>query len=379
MSKNPHKQKIISYLIRHREFIKAEELARILGLSSKTIYRAIQSINDEFGSTLIISERGKGIKLDYDKYIHSVEDVEVRRFISDYSPIERRNKILEKLLLAAPQKRRIRDLFEPFYIGESTIFNDEKLMDTFLSPFDLQLVRSDGYLNISGSEKNIRKALAALIESKKIEDLTQFVSSPQFSNSQDVNFVRRQIEYIERQLQSDIPYPYNVNLFSHFYILINRFRTSQKRAELNEHLTEAELHEMQADPLEFGLCQAVIKNAESYLVCKLPEIEVYFLYQYLISSLLDINLTKEKSNFSDKVNHITKDLITGFEARYNGYLNTFGLYERLASHVKPMLNREKNGIVKKNALPGQIQHEYGAFFKYSAETVKDVSKKYNLF
>ena len=81
LTKNPNKQKIISYLLHHREFVKAEELARILSISSKTVYRTIQSINEGCNSSLIISERGKGIKLDYEKYIHSVENVDNRRFI----------------------------------------------------------------------------------------------------------------------------------------------------------------------------------------------------------------------------------------------------------------------------------------------------------
>ncbi len=50
----------------------AKQLAEILDVSSKTIYRKIKNINETTGrKDIIISEKGRGFKLDYKAYIQA--------------------------------------------------------------------------------------------------------------------------------------------------------------------------------------------------------------------------------------------------------------------------------------------------------------------
>ena len=83
-------------------------------------------------------------------------------------------------------------------------------------------------------------------------------------------------------MHADIPYPYSVNLFTHLYILIERFRNSVALSD--GEFTEAMRSQMEEHPSIREVCEKVVENLSTYLGTTLPAVEVYFLYQYQNSS-----------------------------------------------------------------------------------------------
>ncbi|MDN5811095.1 MAG: helix-turn-helix domain-containing protein, partial [Tetragenococcus koreensis] len=62
---------LIEILMKNNMMLTAHQLAKISGVSTKTIYRTIKKINEESTEgDVVISEIGKGFRLDYDKYLH---------------------------------------------------------------------------------------------------------------------------------------------------------------------------------------------------------------------------------------------------------------------------------------------------------------------
>ncbi len=59
MSKNS--SKIISILVKSGRFMTSQELAQIIGVSSKTIYRAVNKINQTYDFPIINLKEGKDI------------------------------------------------------------------------------------------------------------------------------------------------------------------------------------------------------------------------------------------------------------------------------------------------------------------------------
>ena len=108
---NQRKSKILMYLSQKREFVTAKDLAEEFDVSRKTIYRWIKRINDEseFGD-LILSDVGKGYKLDYETYInYQTRDVNIS--VDNLSPEDRRQRITKELLLSSPNSVSINSLF----------------------------------------------------------------------------------------------------------------------------------------------------------------------------------------------------------------------------------------------------------------------------
>lgn len=78
---------LINLFLTKNDFLTANQLAEILDVSSKTVYRKIKNINKTTGKKdIVISEKGRGFKLDYKAYIQA--KLETTEDIFGYTPTE---------------------------------------------------------------------------------------------------------------------------------------------------------------------------------------------------------------------------------------------------------------------------------------------------
>ena len=224
-SKNNREQDLLLFLSKNQGYVTSKDLLEVLSVSQKTVYRLIKKINDAYeDGPLIISERGRGYKLDYEKFINYQKSH--NQYKEKYfSPNERRKRIMEELLLSSPNPINIYHLFSDYYVGDSVIFNDEQIMGEELKKYHLVLERKNRTLAILGEEVNIRKAIKDIIEIFNTIDIDDLKRNQELNfNKYDVLFILGQLRNIEEDLDITIPYPYNVNIFSHLYILLSRLR-----------------------------------------------------------------------------------------------------------------------------------------------------------
>lgn len=284
---------------------------------------------------------------------------------------------MEELLLSAPKALKISDIFQDYYIGESAIANDEKQIAKKIKKFDLELVRKNRTLAISGTETSIRRGIAEGIWRMNILDIDEIKTSQELQfNRYDVHFVSEQLKLIEKKIGAGIPYPYNVNVFSHLYILISRSRKT------NYQIKEIELSLEQRQTLNRGsqvyeIAKTVIQNIERYLITKLPTSEVYYLYQYLISSRMEKAIQKVPT-FPDKVAEITSYYLKEVAEKINLKITSEAIFIDLANHIKPMLHRLKNHIHVKNGLLEQIQLTYEEIYRHVSDVSKKISEVHQL-
>ncbi|WP_239748433.1 helix-turn-helix domain-containing protein [Mammaliicoccus sp. A-M2] len=64
-----NQEKLIHYLLNAHSFVDSNRLAKHLDVSTKTIYRLVKRINDYYKEPLIISEKGKGYRIDDKRFI----------------------------------------------------------------------------------------------------------------------------------------------------------------------------------------------------------------------------------------------------------------------------------------------------------------------
>ncbi|HGF7459121.1 TPA: transcription antiterminator [Enterococcus faecium] len=303
--------KLVLLLSKQNHYMTSEELADLLDTSTKTVYRLVKKINTEFqNGHLILSEKGKGYKLDYEKFIE--RNKETNNLSISLSPNERQNRVMEELLLSSPRAIRISELFNAYEVGDSAISNDEKSIAQKLRKFDLQLIRKNRTLAIKGLEEDIRRGLAEVIWRINILDIDEINASKTFNfNRYDVLFVSDQLKLIEKILEGGLPYPYNVNIFSHLYILISRSRKRSAPAR-EEELTTQQIEFFEKDNQIKKTAEIVIQNVEKYLATSLSVNESYYLYQYLVSSRME-KTTKEIKKFPEEVEKIKLPLINADE------------------------------------------------------------------
>ncbi|MDR4949834.1 BglG family transcription antiterminator [Neobacillus cucumis] len=374
-SKSKHEQDLLLFLAKNQGYVTSEDLLEVLNVSQKTVYRLIKNINDDYvDGPLIISERGRGYKLDYEKYINYQKGN--KKYKEKHSPNERRKRIMEELLLSSPKPINIYHLFSKYYVGDSVTFNDEQIMSEELKKYNLVLERKNRTLAILGEEVNIRKAIKDIIEIFNTIDIDDLKRNQELNfNQYDVLFILDQLRKIEEDLDITIPYPYNVNIFSHLYILLSRSRKVPTKL-FTDTISNEEMENMKRDIL-YPVAKVIVHNIEKYLNSPLPDSEIYFLYQYLVSSRMQGSLAIT-STFSSEVIQVTKAYIEGMSTNLGIDIDSKSIFIDLANHIKPMLNRLEHKIRVKNSLLSQIKVTYEEVFLGVTNVSELISKKFNL-
>ena len=363
---------LLTYLSTNGGFFTSKELAEVLNVSPKTIQRLVPKINAAAGDLLVVSEKGRGYRLNYELYL-------LRRYqvmtTNDSSAHDRQLGVLRELLLTSPKPVRIDRLFDQYYVGESVIQTDERKIEAILKPYHLRLIREHRFLHIAGQEIDIRDALMELIlkVDKESDLLTMQVGADQ--SSVDVRFALKQMTVAEKMLKATMPYPYNVNFFGHIYILLNRTRRGVKLS-LHDSVGSELNTDIAKNPEIYSVCAQIVANIETYLNATVSSDEVYYLFEYLVSSRI--------SNFG--IESTEKDTALQVSRRYVDLVNhELGLaipqtvmVTELNRHVLPMLNRLKNNIRLSNALLGEIEAEYGELLNGVMQASTIIAKEFKL-
>ncbi|MBC1485633.1 transcription antiterminator [Listeria seeligeri] len=363
---------LINLFLTKNDFLTANQLAEILDVSSKTIYRKIKNINKTTGKKdIVISEKGHGFKLDYKAYIQA--KLETTEDIFGYTPTERREKILLQILFKSPKYLNIHNLYEGYYVGYNSIKNDFALLNQSIEKYHLTIEKRQKEIRVVGTEENIRTAINEVINNLDLSSYDDLKTEYSDLNKADVQFIVKQMEIIENKLAISIPYPYDINIFSHLYILINRFRQGEVEGfdeSLEEYIiTNEALHTIAVEAIE---------AIEQYLKMQLPKRETFNFLQYLISSRFNHEIESIPNKVLPIVEEMTDFYIDQVAAKINIPINKKQLKVELLSHMKPMVNRMNHQINIKNNLLSDIKLEYGNLFDIIKETAQDVAKTFKL-
>lgn len=93
-------REILNLLEQTANFMTAKELSTKLNVSTKTIYRAINQINDKVGDPkLIVASKGKGIQLNQDRSTDQLTQMPSANLsaMNSLSPSRRREQVLLRL------------------------------------------------------------------------------------------------------------------------------------------------------------------------------------------------------------------------------------------------------------------------------------------
>lgn len=173
------REEVIAALLKADGFLTAHQLAQDLKLSTKTIYRAVKEINQSFGQPVIISERGKGLLLDYDRYLVLSNELPLAADFIGVTPVERRNAILTKLLFTSPLTCRVDELYESYHVSYDLMQYDLQHLTKILTTYHLKLLRRGNRLSIAGDEQSIRRLINKVLmqsNAMNVETIRDFAS-----------------------------------------------------------------------------------------------------------------------------------------------------------------------------------------------------------
>ncbi|MEO2207805.1 PRD domain-containing protein [Paenibacillus pabuli] len=372
---------ILHFLLERRDFVPVKEIASHMNWSEKTIYRELNALEHNLDIRGIRLERkpGTGIALaltqEQTMELRRTQWIPGKKVVMTLSVEARRIKILTNLLYDSPEETSINKLSEEYFIGKASIVNDLKAIEERIEPFQLRLEKSQLGTRLIGSEIDIRKAMASLIHELVSEDrkeeqehesridgntlgelINHFGTGP-------VEGIQRILEETEQQLGYTIGDPYYINMLTHLLICIRRL----KRGKVIR-LTDGIPDHPVTDPNVHSIAKAMAERIREQYGLKLPSEEIYFIYQYLISSGMSVpSLNFELSGLMDKAcpesKAMVKELIQTVSGMIRCDLTTDEqLYKGLIIHFKPMLNRLKYNISINNPLLEDIRKAYAEIF-----------------
>ncbi|WP_018659313.1 BglG family transcription antiterminator [Allofustis seminis] len=373
MSLSHNEYKLIDAL-NFSDFITATEIANNLKVSTKTVYRLISKINDvtnsKYKKCLIITEPGKGNKLNV-----SFANYHIYELLNSNNSDTEINAII-KILFKIPKSTKVEDIMPVDYMSISTVQRQINKIKTCLAEFNLIVNYKDEELNVEGSEKDVRDAIKYYFKKSNNNAILGKLNND--ISKKDDEFLKQQIQIIEKELNAELSYPYDVNLYTHLFLLIKRYRDGEVNLIKNQKpIDKNEEFMIRSNRHLFDLSNEIIKNISQYISRELHELEPFFLLQYLNSFQSDYaKFSPYYEKLSDKV---VKSLINEyFKQVEDDFLKSNAvknLINDLKSHIKPMLYRLNSGIDIENILSYEIKTEYPCTYKKIKKIVKKINKK----
>ncbi|EGO63057.1 BglG family transcription antiterminator [Acetonema longum] len=364
--------KIVTFLAKSDGYVSANTLADFLKVSPKTIYRDIVSIKKKTGNNNLIKQsQGKGLQMDLSSLpTISRNGLNRQKNLPGMSVNERRKHLLILLLLQSPQESSIKGLSEYYYVSNASIVNDLKSIEQQLEPYHLSLIRSHKGTYIEGKERNIRKMLMQILEYMPVafqEDSYlarenhhyMFKEFPQ----EDFAFIGHLLKAVENMLGAAIKDPYYINIFTHLVILIKRLRNDSFKADY-EVLQEKD-REIKNEQI-FRVAQYVIHKINKYIGLKVPEIEVFYIYQYFTSCSIEasenfiIDVTSETSKEKETTWQLIEDASHTLQVDFS---KDSALQQNLFLHMCSLLKRIQYDISISNPLLQDIKKEFPVMFE----------------
>lgn len=282
-------------------------------------------------------------------------------------------------MIASPKAVSITDIINSLYVSEAVIQNDEKMITAKIKKWNLSLVRKQRFLSIKGTEKNIRNAIIEVVlHVNNTTEISSLRNSIGKYDDQDFDFALEQLKFAVKSLNNNLPYPYNINFFTHIYILLNRART-YKSVNYSVESKSSIKRKSRENQKIFKICQKIIQNIESYLnVQPLSlEVETYYLFEYLISSRLSdkkCEITSDDHKLAEQVSEKYINLVSQFlKTNFSKYI-----LNDIKNHIFSMIIRLKMQVSLPNALLNDIKLEYKPVFVATKLASEQVSHKFNL-
>ncbi len=382
---------ILELLLASQDGITVKGIAEALKVSTRTIHRDLQSIEDILAEYDLMLEKqaGIGVKLagpeekitQLQSFIHGVEPVE-------YTP-EERQQLLLSILLQEGEPVKLYTLAKELSVTISTISNDLNKMNSWLQPLDLKIVRRRSYgIEIQGDEKQKRRALRRLIteqigeekllsllEAHRNRDIIQEQASHKLLHLLDTKVIQ-EVLAILHELREEGEYIADASftgLVVHLSLAVDRIQKGES-IEKNEAYLERVRKEN-----EYDTAEKIVKRLEERLNIEIPEVEIGYVAMHLLGAKQGdegLNLLQEDAlDLTLKA----KRLIEEVEEEVGMPLaKDTSLLEGLVSHLKPALFRIEQGMKIYNTLLADIKKGYGPLFSILQVKIEKVFPEYEM-
>lgn len=376
---------IINALLEREDYVTVSEIAEQLGISKRTIFREMDTVEDLVQSLGMKLEKKTriGVRLHADQLqVKKFKEIADACDNSGLDQDSRQRKLISELLKSR-EPRKFYHFSKLLSVSEATISYDMDKIEPWFESRGIKLVRKPGYgVYLEGTEKQFRKAIVDyLYQNYEHQDLLD-VFNNQDSMLNDVldkgTLVKISAILLEfgSLLIEKLTENAHMGLTIHLTIAVQRIR----RGESIVMKTEL-LNELKSDDL-FNLAGKIGSKIEAHFGIVFPEDEIGYITMHLKGSKLKSGSLVEAdgtliSNF--EITRIASGMIQKFSAS-SGYnlTNDDQLLVGLVSHLRPAISRIKMALEIRNPLLDKIKEMYPEIYSISKNVSTVVEEKYQI-
>lgn len=357
---------IVKILYQHQhEYMNSDAIAKLLGLSSKTIRSHIKFINEasnDFGFSILI-KKSKGYQLhiiDEGLFNYFLNE----RFLKDenlnFNNQDSRIRYIMKKLLLDDHYTKLESLSESMFVSVGTLKNDLNEMRKILSQYEIEIVSRPNYgMKIIGKEFQIRYAIA------------QFLLNNQHVNigftEDDIKSVKSYLIKLLSKYKIEIPEVKLDNLVTHINIAIVRIR--------NELMIEQQfqIEEQQLPNKLKSFFEEMIHFIEYRFELILPKKEMDYLYIHFVTTgiMNEVRNIPRNNMIETMIKHMLDHIKRIF---YLDLTSDNNLKKNLYLHLCTSINRYKYKMNIRNPMLNEIKQNYPFAFDLGLVASKMIEK-----
>ncbi|WP_318616331.1 BglG family transcription antiterminator [Sporosarcina sp. YIM B06819] len=379
---------IIEVLIDRQEELTIKELSKEINVSSRTIHRDLDRIEELLRGYHLELLRKAGVGIQIIGANQHKEDLkrELNVFTFREYTLEERQTMILCILFESSEPVKLFALANELRVTIATISTDLLKLEQQMKPFELSIVKRRGYgIEISGSEKAKRRAMSYTIAKTLKEDeflslIKERIEKSSVSQEHSISerllhLVDREklliIEHVMQDLQRVLPFPITdsayVGLLVHLALAIERILLGENIEMDQQYLGQLKME------AEFAIAQEIIDKMAARFEIAIPEAEI----GYITMHLQGAKLRQHKGELLEAANLQTvmqaKQLMHFIEEE-TGYelMNDESLLEGLVTHLKPAIYRIRQNMGITNPLLPSIRKDYEDLFLLVKEAVEKV-------
>lgn len=370
MQKRKREKMIIELLLEWKNGLTGEEIARQVGVSSRTIRSDMKALQEKMQplKSYIIAMPNKGYRL---VRVEKTEDI--LRFISKKEGAvgfanveEQRNYMISQFLLASFSNSSITygNLAEKMYVGISTIKKLMLMVRKRFAEYSLRLekYRTEG-MRLIGSESNMRSFLVDYLH--EVQDAEIRAKLFDKISEAALGEILLQIESVRNLQLTDRS---RMNLSTQVALAVCRSK--------QEHILEYPVSMAQKleDTFEYGAAKEIANELFRYAGIDLPYGEVFYLTQCLLTGkkLMNLNGMVNDVHIADLVTKVLAEVDAKFGLDFTAdqYLK-----DGLMLHLRIAIARVHFHMTIRNDLLESVKQDYPLAFQiavYAAKVLKDL-------
>ncbi|WP_196593771.1 BglG family transcription antiterminator [Pectinatus sottacetonis] len=375
---------IILILCEQKSFITIREIAEKLNVSTKTITRELMKIDKLLSSYNVALDKKQGVGIALKCSKKTIAKIKTA-FISApeqliYQPQERYS-FLTARLLQNQQPIKLFELASELNVAESTISTDLDKLEKWFISHELSLIRKPGLgVYVSGSEKNIRKAILHYIyeninETDLIEILHDTLSNGPTEKSSLITSSQRLLHLVDTQIiykletvihhveaaarfkLSDNAY---AGLLIHLALAIQRMRQNEKITFDDKFFKEI------SNKHEFSISKQLAQEIEKVFDINIPDAEIGYIAMHLMGTRNQYYTGSTTFIPNFQLVQIAKKIIKIAQIETGQLLdNNEKLLIGLVNHLGPSISRLQMGMEIRNPLLNDIKKEYASLMDVS--------------